>query len=56
MGASCVIHYLENHLTELYSEVKTRRFSTIISGDFDPQTLEVLSSKRLTPIYRSESG
>ncbi|MGH3798962.1 MAG: sigma-70 family RNA polymerase sigma factor [Pseudonocardiaceae bacterium] len=56
MGAPCVIHYLENHLTELYSEVKTRRFSTIISGDFDAETLDVSSSSRLTPIYRPESG
>jgi len=56
MGAACVIHYLENNLAELYSEVKIRRFSTLISGDFDSETLEVSSSRRLTPLYRHENG
>ncbi|MFC6596716.1 sigma factor-like helix-turn-helix DNA-binding protein [Kitasatospora paranensis] len=55
IGANGVVHYLENHLAELYREVKTRRFSTLISCRYDPATLEVLESKRVTPIYRHEA-
>ncbi|MEV7600461.1 sigma factor-like helix-turn-helix DNA-binding protein [Kitasatospora sp. NPDC089797] len=55
IGANGVVHYLENHLAELYREVRTKRFSTLISCRYDPQTLEVLESSRVTPIYRHEA-
>ncbi|MCC5032286.1 sigma-70 family RNA polymerase sigma factor [Streptomyces sp. WAC 00631] len=55
IGSSGVVHYLENHLSELYREVKVRRFSTLISCRYDPETLEVLESRRVTPLYRHES-
>ncbi|MFF7752292.1 sigma factor-like helix-turn-helix DNA-binding protein [Streptomyces sp. NPDC007971] len=54
IGASGVVHYLENNLAELYREVRTRRFSTLISCRYDPKTLEVLESRRVTPLYRHE--
>ncbi|MGW6408966.1 sigma factor-like helix-turn-helix DNA-binding protein [Streptomyces vinaceus] len=54
IGANGVVHYLENHLADLYREVRTNRFSTLISCRYDPKTLEVLESKRVTPIYRHE--
>ncbi|MET9597864.1 sigma-70 region 4 domain-containing protein [Streptomyces sp. NPDC006459] len=54
IGANGVVHYLENNLPELYREVRTRRFSTLISCRYDPKTLEVLESKRVTPLYRHE--
>jgi len=54
IGASGVIHYVENHLAELYREVKTRRFSTLISCRYDATTLEVLESDRITPLYKHE--
>ncbi|MFJ9696798.1 sigma-70 family RNA polymerase sigma factor [Kitasatospora sp. NPDC101183] len=54
IGANGVVHYLENHLGELYREVRTKRFSTLISCRYDPETLEVLESSRVTPIYRHE--
>ncbi|MFE9221097.1 sigma factor-like helix-turn-helix DNA-binding protein [Streptomyces lavendulae] len=54
IGANGVVHYLENHLAELYREVRTHRFSTLISCRYDPKTLEVLESKRVSPIYRHE--
>ncbi|KJY29947.1 MULTISPECIES: sigma factor-like helix-turn-helix DNA-binding protein [Streptomyces] len=54
IGANGVVHYLENHLAELYREVRTNRFSTLISCRYDPKTLEVLESKRVSPIYRHE--
>ncbi|MFD8978907.1 hypothetical protein [Streptomyces sp. NPDC059564] len=55
IGANGVVHYLENHLAELYREVRTRRFSTLISCRYDPKTQEVLESKRVSPIYRHEA-
>ncbi|MGW7108805.1 sigma-70 region 4 domain-containing protein [Streptomyces xanthophaeus] len=54
IGANGVVHFLENNLPELYREVRTRRFSTLISCRYDPKTLEVLESKRVTPLYRHE--
>uniref|UniRef100_A0AAU2JPM0 Sigma-70 family RNA polymerase sigma factor n=1 Tax=Streptomyces sp. NBC_00049 TaxID=2903617 RepID=A0AAU2JPM0_9ACTN len=55
IGANGVVHYLENHLADLYRDVRTRRFSTLISCRYDPKTLEVLESKRVSPIYRHEA-
>ncbi|MGW7134500.1 sigma factor-like helix-turn-helix DNA-binding protein [Streptomyces bobili] len=54
IGANGVVHYLENNLAELYREVRTRRFSTLISCRYDPKTLDVLESRRVTPLYRHE--
>ncbi|MFJ5922740.1 sigma-70 family RNA polymerase sigma factor [Kitasatospora sp. NPDC092948] len=54
IGANGVVHYLENHLGELYRDVRTKRFSTLISCRYDPETLDVLESTRVTPIYRHE--
>ncbi|MET4668630.1 sigma factor-like helix-turn-helix DNA-binding protein [Streptomyces sp. PvR018] len=55
IGANGVVHYLQHNLAELYREVRTRRFSTLISCRYDPKTLEVLESRRVTPLYRHES-
>ncbi|MBQ0985150.1 sigma-70 family RNA polymerase sigma factor [Streptomyces sp. F63] len=55
IGANGVVHYLEHHLAELYREVRTKRFSTLISCRYNPDTLEVLESRRVTPLYRHES-
>jgi hypothetical protein len=54
IGANGVVHYLEHHLAELYREVRTKRFSTLISCRYNPETLEVLESRRVTPLYRHE--
>lgn len=54
IGAGGVVHYLHQQMAELYREVRTRRFSTLISCEFDPESLEVLRSQRLTPLYRPE--
>ncbi|MEV7011940.1 sigma-70 family RNA polymerase sigma factor [Streptosporangium sp. NPDC051022] len=53
-GAAGVVHYLVNELPSLYREVRTRRFSTLISCRYDPVTQEIVSSERITPIYRHE--
>ncbi|WP_432156508.1 sigma factor-like helix-turn-helix DNA-binding protein [Streptomyces sp. bgisy153] len=54
IGANGVVHFLENNLAELYREMRTRRFSTLISCRYDPETLDVLESRRVTPLYRHE--
>jgi hypothetical protein len=56
IGAPGAVHYLDNHLAELYSDVKTRRFSMLIACEFDPKTLDIKASRRLSPIYRPEVG
>ncbi len=56
VGAGGVVHYLDNHLIELYREVKTRRFSTIIRCTFDAATRRIESSKRIAPLYKSEGA
>jgi hypothetical protein len=54
-GNAGAMHYLEGHLEELYGEVRTGRFSTIISCRFDPDSRQILSSERVTPLYRADS-
>jgi hypothetical protein len=39
----------------LYGEVRTGRFSTIIACRFDPDTRQVVSSERVTPLYRADT-
>lgn len=55
VGAAGIVDYLDGHLAALYREVKTRRFSTLISCTFDPETHAVTSSEQVTPIYRPEA-
>lgn len=55
IGASGVVHYLEKHLAEVYKEVRTKRFSTLIASKYNPDTLEILESSRITPIYKHEA-
>jgi hypothetical protein len=54
-GNGGAAHYLEGHLEELYGEVRTGRFSTIIACKFDPGTRQVTSSERITPLYRADT-
>jgi hypothetical protein len=54
-GNAGAAHYLEGHLEELYGEVRTGRFSTIISCRFDPNSRQVTSSERVTPLYRADT-
>jgi hypothetical protein len=54
-GNAGAVHYLEGHLEELYGEVRSGRFSTITSCRFDPDSRQVTSSERVTPLYRTDS-
>lgn len=53
-GAAGVVHYLRNELGTLYREVRHRRFSTLIQCRYDPETHTIISSERITPVYRHE--
>lgn len=52
IGTQGVVAYLEDNLEELYREVKTRRFSTLIRAVYDPASQTVTSTERVSPIYR----
>lgn len=51
MGSNGVIHYLDQHLAEVYREVKTKRFSALIQCEFDADSRRVSSCNLLTPLY-----
>jgi transcriptional regulator with XRE-family HTH domain len=53
-GTAGAVHYIENNLPELYKEVKTRRWSALVTCEFDPTTRRVKSSRLLTPVFRIE--
>jgi len=42
--------FLSQNIIELYREVKTRRWSTLISCHYDPLTRDVVSTERIAPI------
>ncbi|MGS2619055.1 sigma-70 family RNA polymerase sigma factor [Micromonospora sp. LZ34] len=54
MGTLGVAQYLEDHLDEMYREVKNRRFSLLVACTYDPKKRTVKTVDALTPIYRSE--
>lgn len=54
MGTLGAAQYLEDHLDELYREVKTRRFSLLVACHYDPSTRAVTAVEALTPVYRAE--
>jgi transcriptional regulator with XRE-family HTH domain len=53
-GPAGVIHYLNQELGTLYREVGLRRFSTLVECRFDPSTHDVVSSRRITPLYQQD--
>jgi hypothetical protein len=54
VGSNGVIHYLTRELADLYEQVGTRRFSTLIASEFDLTTRSITSSRRITPFYLHE--
>jgi hypothetical protein len=54
-GTAGAAHYLEQNIGELYRELRTRRWSTLVSCRFDPATHAILSSEPLTPLYRVDT-
>ncbi|MEU8530098.1 sigma-70 family RNA polymerase sigma factor [Streptomyces sp. NPDC048629] len=55
-GSGGVVHWLNQELANVHRELKAKRFSTLISSTFDRDTLEITSSKRITPFYRPEGA
>lgn len=54
VGTEGAAHFLESHLEELYREVKTRRFSLLISCQYNPKDRAITSTNQITPVYRPE--
>ena len=52
VGAPGAIHYLSREIAELYGHVRQRRFSCVVRCEFDPETLKITASKRVTPLYQ----
>ncbi|WUT01713.1 sigma-70 family RNA polymerase sigma factor (plasmid) [Streptomyces sp. NBC_00708] len=55
-GSGGVVHWLNRELANVHRELKARRFSTLISSRFDPETLEITASEQITPFYRPEGA
>ncbi|WP_433121978.1 sigma factor-like helix-turn-helix DNA-binding protein [Micromonospora sp. CA-246542] len=55
-GTAGAAHYLEGHLSEIYREVRGRRWSALITCAFDPATRQITSSELLTPLYRPDGA
>lgn len=51
MGTLGAAHFLADHTEKFYSEVKNRRWSTLIECLYDPDTRKITSTSHLTPIY-----
>ncbi len=50
-GSAGVVHWLCNELPALHRQVRGKRFSTLVACRYDPDTHQVTSSHRITPIY-----
>jgi transcriptional regulator with XRE-family HTH domain len=56
-GTLGAAEYLVTNISDLYKELKTKRFSMVVSCTFDPTKPEsVLSTERATEIYRPEGS
>jgi hypothetical protein len=53
IGTLGAVHYIENHLPDLYREVKTRGFSLAIRATYD-ESRTPTATELVTPIYRHE--
>uniref|UniRef100_UPI003F490724 sigma-70 family RNA polymerase sigma factor n=1 Tax=Amycolatopsis sp. CA-293810 TaxID=3239926 RepID=UPI003F490724 len=51
MGTLGVAHYLCEHVTDLYQQVKTKRWSALVKCTYDPGSRTIESSELVTPIY-----
>jgi hypothetical protein len=55
-GTAGAAHYLEDHLAEIYREVRGRRWSALVTCTFAHDTRQITGSDLLTPIYRHEGS
>lgn len=56
-GTLAAAHFIADNIVDLHKDLKNRRFSAVISCDFDPKDRrKIISTKAVTPIYRPESS
>ena len=53
-GSGGVVHWLNSELENVHRELKAKRFSVLIRSTFDPETLDIVASERITPFYQPE--
>lgn len=54
-GTLGAVHYLEQNVGDLYREVKTRRWSALVTCHLNAKTKAITSTELLTPVYRHDS-
>lgn len=54
MGTLGAAHFLADNITEIYAQVRNRRWSTLVSVSYDGDTRDLTEVKALTPIYQAE--
>ena len=54
-GTLGAAHWLAANLHDLHKELKVKRFSTLVSAEFDPKSGSIMDVERLTPIYRQDA-
>jgi len=57
-GTLGAAQYLAEHMSQLYKEMKTRRFSAVVKCEYGRKnnTTEIMSCGIVTPMYRHEGG
>lgn len=54
-GMLGAVHHLEQNISDIYREVKNRRWSALVTCHLDPKTKAVTSTELLTPVYRHDA-
>ena len=55
-GIAGAIHYMDTNLAKLWKQVRDHQFSTLIRCRFDPETRKIISSERITDLFRPKPG
>lgn len=56
-GTLAAARYVADNLSELYRELKTRRFSTVVRCEYDrDDTLKMTTIERVAPLYRHDGA
>jgi hypothetical protein len=56
-GTLGAAHFVSDNITDLYREVKNRRFSVLVPCRYDPKdSKKIIATEQLTPIYRHDGA
>lgn len=56
-GTLAAAHYIADNIAELHRDLKNRRFSALIAGDYDPKDRKnILATRLITAVYRPEGS